>query len=321
MAVHAPSTPAFGRTHFGPAITRVPALQASRIGVIPSVGPRGIMVRSKVGQLSHNTTHPVSFGQSVVEAAKATTKPSNPFDQAAQAIKGAAGTSSATTGGIFGSAIQKAKDAAAAATAGGLAHGPDKLKLPAGTLDKPPLATGPTPGGVGHGVDKLKLPAGTVGDKAQIPATNGGTPSTPAPSTPKTPSHPPMGGGGYGGGGYGGGGVVVAPSADVPAATVVTSPATTVLAGQPVAQQSPACVARIPQLAAVLDALMPTAQLATAELETLKSLRIAIADLAAAGKYVAARAVEEQAMSMLGYAKVWSRCGDFAWTRQVAAAQ
>jgi hypothetical protein len=36
---------------------------------------------------------------------------------------------------------------------------------------------------------------------------------------------------------------------------------------------------------------------------------------------VAARAVVEQAMSMLGYAKVWSRCGDFAWTRQVAAAQ
>jgi hypothetical protein len=290
-------------------------MPARKIGVIPNVGPRGITVRTKVTQLPTNTTHPVSFGQAVVEAAKATTTTSTtPFGQAAAAaIKGATATASPTGGGFGSQAIQKFKEATAAEAAR-LAHGPDKLKLPAGSLDKPPLATGPTPGGgPGHGVDKLKLPAGTLGDKAEIPATKGSGTSSNPPTAPTMP-HGPRGGG-YGGGGFGGGDVVTAPA--IPAAVGAAAP----VAGQQVVQQTPACGStRIPRLAEALDQLLPTAQLAAADLETVRALRVAIADLAAAGKYLPARVAEEQAMGMLGYSKLWFRCGDggFTWTKQVA---
>jgi hypothetical protein len=349
MAVHAPSAPALGRTHFGSAMMRLPALHAPKIGAIPSVGPRGILTRTKVGQLPISVTHPVSFGQAAQSVIKGATTSSSPFGaaakavpgvtttatggstfgEAAKALAGATATASSTSGTGIGQAVAKAMDAINKAsapssssqpsTAGGLQHGIDKLKLPAGALDKPPLATGPTPGGgLGHGIDKLKLPAGTVGDKAQIPATKGSdTGNHPLPY-PAHPPHGPMGGG------YGGGGVVVAaPVDDVPAVTVAGGAAAAV-AGQRVVQQTPACgPTGIPRLAAALDELMPTAQLAAADLEAVRALRIAIADLAAAGKYMPARAVEEQAMSMLGYSKLWSRCGDgsFAWTKQVAAAE
>jgi hypothetical protein len=112
-------------------------------------------------------------------------------------------------------------------------------------------------------------------------------------------------------------------SVEAPAVPVAGGTAAAVTS-QPVAQQSAVCgPTRIPRLAAALDEIMPTAQLAAADLETVKTLRIAIADLAAAGKYVPARAVEEQAMRMLGYGKLWFRCGEgsFTWTKQVAAAQ
>jgi hypothetical protein len=296
VAVHASSAPALGRTHLSPAILRVPALRANKIGTIPSVGPRGITVRTKVGQLSSNVTYAIS----------SPTKPSSPFTQIPDAIKSAGVTSSPTSGGVFGQAIQKLKDATAAQSTGGGAFGQaiQKLKDATAAANAARLA------------DKLKLPAGTVGDKAQIPVPKGGGSEIHPP--PTLPPHGPIGGG-YGGGGYGGGGDVVYAPAVAPAGG-----STVAVPGRQLVQQSPACGAmRTPPLAAALDELLPTAQLAAADLDAVKALRVAIADLAAAGKYMPARAVEEQAMSMLGYGKLWSRCGDggFAWTKQVAAVQ
>ena len=306
MAAHAggvASAPSVGRPHFGAAMTRLPALHAPKFHPVPGVGPSGILTRSKVGQLPTGISHAGGFGQIVTKVqGMGTPAPSTAtsFGAALKAAAAAVPSVTGTSGSGIGQAIQKAKDA----------------------IDKAALQPA-TAGGLQHGIDKLRLPAGTLGDKAQVPATKGSdTGSTPSPNptnpstNPTSPSHGPLGGG------YGGGVVVAAP-VDVPAVTVADRPAATVV-GPRVVQQSPACgPSRIPSLAAALDQLMPTAQLAAADLEVVRALRIAIADLAAAGKYVPARAVEEQAMRMLGYGKLWLRCGDgsFTWTRQVAAVQ
>ena len=77
----------------------------------------------------------------------------------------------------------------------------------------------------------------------------------------------------------------------------------------------------IPPLAAVLDDLLPEAQLSPADLEQVKALRTQIGKLAAAGKETAAREAEEQAMSILGYSKAWLRCGPgtFIWMKRPGA--
>jgi hypothetical protein len=74
---------------------------------------------------------------------------------------------------------------------------------------------------------------------------------------------------------------------------------------------------QIPPLAALLDDLLPNAKLADAEMENLKALRAKIAKLAAGHKMQEARAVEEQAMKIIGYRKVWLRCGPgtFLWMK------
>ncbi|HKA82084.1 MAG TPA: hypothetical protein VKD43_18730 [Xanthobacteraceae bacterium] len=79
--------------------------------------------------------------------------------------------------------------------------------------------------------------------------------------------------------------------------------------------------APIPPLAAVLDDLLPEAQLSPADLEQVKALRAQIRKLAAAGKETAAREAEEQAMSILGYGKAWLRCGPgtFMWMKRPGA--
>jgi hypothetical protein len=82
---------------------------------------------------------------------------------------------------------------------------------------------------------------------------------------------------------------------------------------------APAC--GIPALAAGIDALMPTARLTAAEFATVKALRAAIAELAAAGNEASARELEAQAMRIVGYTKVWLRCGPgtFTWEKLPAA--
>ena len=76
-------------------------------------------------------------------------------------------------------------------------------------------------------------------------------------------------------------------------------------------------VSNAPPLAAELDELLPKAQLSEADLAKLKDLRAQIAALGAAGKANQARAVEGQAMRMLGYRKAYMRCGpgSFAWMK------
>ena len=73
----------------------------------------------------------------------------------------------------------------------------------------------------------------------------------------------------------------------------------------------------IPQLAVVLDDLLPDAKLVDSDLKTIKALRADIAELATANKIQQARAVEEQAMKFLGYGKGWLHCGpgSFTWVK------
>ena len=64
------------------------------------------------------------------------------------------------------------------------------------------------------------------------------------------------------------------------------------------------------------DRLVP-ASLPAADLEKLTALRAKIKDSAAAGNEKAARKAEEEAMRVLGYEKVWLKCGEgtFMWMR------
>ena len=77
----------------------------------------------------------------------------------------------------------------------------------------------------------------------------------------------------------------------------------------------PAGEPSIPPLAAVIDSELPQATLTEAERKTLVALRDQIRTLANAGNERSARQVEEQAMQILGYKKLWLRCGPgtFLW--------
>jgi hypothetical protein len=74
---------------------------------------------------------------------------------------------------------------------------------------------------------------------------------------------------------------------------------------------------RIPPLAEPLDYLLSRTELVPAEREKVAPLRAQIGKLAAAGQEDAAREVEEQAMRILGYAKLWPKCGPgiFMWAK------
>jgi hypothetical protein len=73
----------------------------------------------------------------------------------------------------------------------------------------------------------------------------------------------------------------------------------------------------MPPIAAGIDELLPKAELPEAEIEKVKALQAQIAKLMAVGKEQLAREAEEQAMRILGYRKVYLRCGPgtFLWWR------
>lgn len=84
---------------------------------------------------------------------------------------------------------------------------------------------------------------------------------------------------------------------------------------------TPNCItaADNPPLAARIDQLLPTAQLSEADMTRLTALRQSIQELSAVGKAADARDVEEIAMNLLGYQKVWLRCGQGAFYWQPLA--
>ena len=115
--------------------------------------------------------------------------------------------------------------------------------------------------------------------------------------------------------------VPVAPSYAAPARVATpSSSGSAAVAQQPVV--TPACLtpADIPALAAGIDQLLPTAQLSAADMAKVTELRQMIQQLATDGKVPAARDLEEAAMNLLGYQKVWLRCGvgTFDWEKQAA---
>jgi hypothetical protein len=83
----------------------------------------------------------------------------------------------------------------------------------------------------------------------------------------------------------------------------------------PAAAPGKGCGTLIPPLAAALDELLPTAQLSAVDLNKVTMLRELIRELSANGKEASARDVEEVAMKLLGYQKLWLRCGfgTFNW--------
>ncbi|WP_128970403.1 hypothetical protein [Bradyrhizobium tropiciagri] len=78
-----------------------------------------------------------------------------------------------------------------------------------------------------------------------------------------------------------------------------------------------------PALAAGIDQLLPAARLSDADMSKVTELRQTIQLLATDGKEAAARDVEEVAMNILGYQKVWLRCGQgtFDWESLPATTQ
>lgn len=123
--------------------------------------------------------------------------------------------------------------------------------------------------------------------------------------------------------------VAAMPSQQIDASAVrqvpvqVKAPVSTAI-GATVAQTTapvvPHCGPAIPRLAAALDELLPTAQLSPDDLTEVTVLRGLIEELALIGKEASARDVEEVAMNVLGYDKVWLRCGvgTFNWLKRPA---
>jgi hypothetical protein len=118
--------------------------------------------------------------------------------------------------------------------------------------------------------------------------------------------------------------VPVAPSYAAPARVAASSTSGSAVTAQPQPVVTPACMtaADIPALAAGIDQLLPTAQLSDADKAKITELRQMIQQLATDGKVPAARDIEEAAMNLLGYQKVWLRCGagTFDWEKIAATA-
>ncbi len=143
------------------------------------------------------------------------------------------------------------------------------------------------------------------------------------------------GGGGGGGGGAGGSNgkgsghgpvVIFVPQVPVyiPGPSRVVTGAGPVVAAQARPSIASPCgtTGNIPALAAGIDQLLPTAQLSAADMTKVTELRQMIQVMSTDGKVLAARDIEEVAMNLLGYQKIWLRCGlgTFDWEKQVADA-
>ena len=85
-----------------------------------------------------------------------------------------------------------------------------------------------------------------------------------------------------------------------------------------VAARRSGCGAMIPRLAVAIDETLPAVKLSDADVATVKTMRASIAQLAKAKRIEEARALEEQAMNILGFEKMWLRCGEgtFSWMRR-----
>jgi hypothetical protein len=288
-----PSTNPGGVANAGNHKLQLPAQQAGATPNNPTIMDKAREVAAQQAAATPNNPTIMDKAREVAQQAAAT--PNNPtiMDKAREVAQQAAATTPNNP-----TIMDKARQVAAAATN----TGNPILKLPAGSIPKPSLPPPPPP--------------------------------PPPPLPPGMPHHP--------GGGYGGGVVVVAPDVPVgvpvvtgpvaapivqvpvaaPSITVARTPRTAVARQQAVQQDASCGVPQVPRLAAMLDELLSSAQF-DADLDTVKALRLAIADLDAAGQRKAARTVEERAMAMLGYAKFSFRCGDgsFAWTKQTAAVE
>ena len=134
-------------------------------------------------------------------------------------------------------------------------------------------------------------------------------------------------GSGSGGKGSGHGPVVIfVPQAPVQVPVYVPGPSrvfsrtSSVAAAQPVIPPHCVTTGNIPALAAGIDQLLPAAQLSAADMTKVTELRQMIQVMSTDGKMSAARDIEEVAMNLLGYQKIWLRCGlgTFDW-EQVAS--
>jgi len=73
----------------------------------------------------------------------------------------------------------------------------------------------------------------------------------------------------------------------------------------------------IPAPGASIDDFLPEAKLSEAELKQVRALRAKVGTLVAARRQAQAAKVEEQAMLILGFKKLWPRCGPgtFLWMK------
>jgi hypothetical protein len=73
----------------------------------------------------------------------------------------------------------------------------------------------------------------------------------------------------------------------------------------------------IPAPGASIDGFLPDAKLSEAELTQVRALRAKVGTLVAAHREAQARKIEEQAMLILGFKKLWLRCGPgtFIWMK------
>jgi hypothetical protein len=119
-------------------------------------------------------------------------------------------------------------------------------------------------------------------------------------------------------------GAIVTPApqlpVEVPVAVPLAAGTGSVATGQAKPSVTPRCgaAANIPALAAGIDELLPTAQLSEADLTRVTAMRESIQELSVIGKEAEARDIEQTAMSLLGYQKIWLHCGfgTFTWIKQ-----
>jgi hypothetical protein len=321
MPVHMPSTPA----HVGPSIARAPVTHAPKLG--PTTRTRSSRVVSSPSKLGHSPTpqysSPRSFPVPKIDPAsvvnKVTDKPG--LGPAANAI------TNAVTGGVKHPQYQT--PAVPGSKVSDAIPKPAPYKTPALPGDKVGQLPSSTPG-------PLTTPAPKPGDKLadnihpqnQDPGTPGNpgdnnwpsktwpSKTWPAGSWPSAPD----------------GLVVSEPAPIVVEQSRVSMRDRVVTFARPVSviqraaeapAQTCASIPQVPRLAAMLDELLSSAQFDAYDLDTVKALRFAIADLDAAGQRKAARTVEERAMGMLGYTKLLFRCSDgsFTWTKQTTSVE